>query len=82
MIQTHIRIEIKLETIKNLIRSDKIEKLGKKLKYFERRGLIEFLIASSSCLYFLYQGVEDFFSRPHSGIIRNIFPFHTIVKTK
>ena len=29
MIQTHIRIEIKLETIQNLIRSDKIEKQGK-----------------------------------------------------
>ena len=29
MIQTYIRIEIKLETIKNLIRSDKIEKQGK-----------------------------------------------------
>ena len=29
MIQKHIRIEIKLETIKNLIRSDKIEKHGK-----------------------------------------------------
>ena len=53
MIQTHIRIEIKLETIKNLIRSDKIEKQGKKLKYFEKRGLTEFLIESSSCLYFL-----------------------------
>ena len=29
MIQTYIRIEIKLETIKNLVRSDKIEKQGK-----------------------------------------------------
>ena len=29
MIQTHIRIEIKLETIKNLKRSDKIEKRAK-----------------------------------------------------
>ena len=29
MIQTYIRIEIKFETIKNLIRNDKIEKEGK-----------------------------------------------------
>ena len=29
MIQTYIRIEIKFETIKNLIRNDKIEKQGK-----------------------------------------------------
>ena len=29
MIQTYIRIGIKLETIKNLVRSDKIEKQGK-----------------------------------------------------
>ena len=33
MIQTHIRIEIKLETIKNFIRSVKIEK-REKIKIF------------------------------------------------